>query len=97
MAAMQVIEETQTKLVLEMDPPQARGSSMHGLGCSGIVLGITLVLIVIFRVFGYPYYNTPHSWLFWVVTAGVLFVEAFVIYVAAFISRVINTGMKKLP
>ena len=97
MAAMQVIEETQAKLVSEMDSPQTRVSSTHGLGCSGIVVGITLLLIVIFGVFGYPHYNTPHSWLFWVVTAGVLFVEAFVIYVAAFISQVITTGMKKLP
>ena len=95
MAAMHVIEETPTKMVLEMDPSQNRDSSKRGVGCSGIVVGITLVLVVVFMVFGYPFYNTPRAWLFWMITSGSLLMEVFVIYMAIFVSRVVNTVVEK--
>ena len=95
MAIMHVIEETPTKMVLEMDPSQNRDSSKRGVGCSGIVVGITLVLVVVFMVFGYPLYNTSRSWLFWMITSGSLLMEVFVIYMAIFVSRVVNTVVEK--
>ena len=94
MALMHVIEETPTKMVLEMDPSQNR-DSRRGVGCSGIVVGITLVLVVVFMVFGYPFYNTPRSGLFWMITSGSFLVEVFVIYIAIFVSRVVNTVVEK--
>ena len=63
----------------------------QGRGCLGIVFGITFILLILFMAFGYPHYNTSRSWVFWVVGFGTLLIEAFVIYTAIFISRVVNT------
>jgi hypothetical protein len=95
MAAMHVIEETPTKIILEMNNSQSRDSSGRGLGCSGIVFGITLVLVILVTVFGYLYHNTPRSSLFWGVTFGSLLMETLVIYAAIFVSRVLNTVVEK--
>ena len=96
MAAMHVIEETPTRIVLEMDASQNGDSSRQGLGCSGLVVGITFVLIVLFMVLGYPNYNTPRSWLFWMVGFGDLIIEAFVIYLATFVSQIGRTEVEKV-
>lgn len=85
MAAMHVTEET----------PQNEESSRQGLGCLGIIFGITIALIVIFLKFGYPHYHTLHSWLFWVIAIGGLLTEVLVIYIAIFVSQVVGMGEKK--
>ena len=95
MAAMHVIEETPTKIILETVRSQSRDSAGRGLGCSGIVFGITLILVIVVTVFGYLYHNTPRSSLFWAVTVGSLLMETLVIYTAIFVSRVVNAVVEK--
>jgi len=95
MAAMRVTEETPTKLVLETNTPQNEETSRQGLGCSWIVFGITIAIIVAFLMFGYPSYHTLNSWLFWVISIGGLLLEAFIIYTAIFVSQVVKVGVEK--
>jgi hypothetical protein len=95
MAAMRVTEETPTKLVLETNTPQNEDTSRPGLGCSWIVFGITIAIIVAFLMFGYPSYHTLHSWFFWVSAIGDLLIEALVIYIAIFVSQVVKMGGEK--
>ena len=92
---MRVIEETPTKLVLEMDPAQKVESPRQGLGCLGVVAFFTFTLIFIFIMFGYPYYNTSSSWLFWVIGIGVLIMEAIVIIMAIYIARSAKTVVQE--
>ena len=87
MATMHVLEENSTAQNVE--------SPRQGMGCAKIVFGFTLVSILIFALLGYPNYNTSRAWLFWIVTAGILLAESFVIYLAAFVSRAVKDGAGK--
>ncbi|HMD82894.1 MAG TPA: hypothetical protein VKE92_16365 [Anaerolineales bacterium] len=95
MAEMHVTKAAPTGMVLESNSSQNAESSRHGFGCTGIVIGITMILVMVFIMFAYPYYHTARSWLFWAVTLGVLLAESFVIYMAIFISQVVKRGGKE--
>ena len=95
LAEMHVTKDGPTGMVLESNSSQNGESSRHGFGCTGIVIGITMILVMVFLIFAYPYYHTVRSWLFWAVTLGVLLAESFVIYMAIFISQVVKRGGKE--
>lgn len=87
MATMHVLEETHMA--------QKAESPSRGMGCAKIVFGFTVVSILLFILFGYPYYHTARPWLFWTVTVGILLAESLVIYLAAFVSRAVRDGEGK--
>ena len=87
MTDMQLMNDATT--TTDASPHEA--SDVQGIGCLGIVFGITFLLLVLFIAFGYPHYNTSRDWVFWIVGFGTLLIEAIVIYTAIFISRVVNT------
>ena len=95
MTAMHVVEDAPAGMILEMDSAQKIEQPRHGLGCMGIVLGIMVASVLIFFLFGYPYYHSSRAWLFWTVTVGLFLTDSFVIYLANFVAEAVNHGMGK--
>ena len=91
---MHVMEEAPAGMILEMDAAQNMEQPGHGLGCMGIVFGFTLTSILVFYLVGYPYYHTSRAWLFWIITVGLLLANAFVIYLAVFVTAAVTHSGK---
>lgn len=90
MATLHGLEDAPASIILEMTTAQEVQEQRHGLGCLGLVLGFMVASILLFLLFGYPYYHSSHAWLFWIITIGLLLANSFVIYLAIFVSKAVN-------
>jgi hypothetical protein len=90
LATLHGIEEAPASMIVEMNTAQEVEQPRHEFGCMGIVLGFMVASLLVFLLFGYPHYYTSHAWLFWIVTAGLLLANSFVIYLAKFVSEAVN-------
>lgn len=81
MATMLVTEDTPKKLVLAMDPSQPKFKPLTLRGCIGPTILLTSILIFFFIQAKIHFFNSSQSWLFWLITIGVLLAEDFLIFV----------------
>jgi hypothetical protein len=80
-ATMLVTDDTPEKLVLVMDPsyPKFKPLTLHG--CIGPTILFTSILILIFIWARVRFFNDSQSWLFWLITAGVLIAAVSLIFI----------------